>query len=362
MTIENDDTPCYHSNEEYLTDVLVISDARTHPLVHDNLAIRDLQVIAYAGIPLITDEGHVLGSFCVIDHEPRVWTDRELDILRDLAASVMTEIALGTMNERLEAQVRERTRELEAAREAAQETSRLKGEFLATISHEFRTPMTAIIGYTDIVLGTELTDDQRDFLQTVRGSADTLFRVLTDILDLAALSAGEAQLVIGTMMPHTVVAQAVESVRTQAGAKGLVLRTEVAPAVPARLWGDARRLQLVLRHLLDNAVKFTEGGEVLVRATVDAATDARVVLRFAVQDTGIGIAEADRQRLFQLFTQVDGSSTRSYGGTGVGLAMVWRLVELMGGCVGVESVVGQGSTFWFTAPLAVTRPALQKSA
>ncbi len=354
--VSSRETPLSHSFCQHTLTTgapLVISDARDHPLVLDNLAIRDLQVIAYAGIPLVTGEGQVLGSFCVIDHQPRQWTEREIGILRDLAHSVLTEIRLLQSNEQLEAQVLERTRELEVARAAALESSQLKSEFLAAINHEFRTPMTSIMGWTDLVLETELTDEQQEHLQIVRRSADDLFTLLSDILDLAALTVGRPTLVTGDVQPHLLVMEAARRARARAAAKELALRTHVDPAVPRVLRGDVERLRHVLRHLLDNAVKFTDHGEVTVSVTMEEAGKGQVHLRFAVHDTGIGIAEADRRRLFQPFMQGDSSHIRRYRGTGIGLAIVRHLVDLMGGEVELESVVGQGSTFSFTVPLTL---------
>ncbi|HZG68899.1 MAG TPA: ATP-binding protein, partial [Herpetosiphonaceae bacterium] len=213
---------------------------------------------------------------------------------------------------------------------------------------------TSIMGWTDLVLETDLTDDQREHLQIVRRSADDLFTLLSDILDLATLTTGGATLVTGDVLPHLLVAQAADGVRARAAAKELALRTHVDPAVPRVLRGDAERLRHVLRHLLDNAVKFTNHGEVTVNVTKEEAGKGQVHLRFAVHDTGIGITEADWRRLFQPFTQGDSSHSRHYMGAGMGLAIVRHLVDLMGGEVELESVVGQGSTFSFTVPLALT--------
>jgi len=240
--------------------------------------------------------------------------------------------------------------DLVRGREAALDASRLKGEFLATMSHEIRTPMTGILGMNELLMGTALTAEQQDYAGVVRDSSEALLTLLNDILDFSKIEAGKMLLDCEDFAPRLLAERAGNLLVAKAREKRIRLLTDVAPQVPARLHGDSGRLRQVLLNLLGNAVKFTETGEVSLCMTVEAETSAQVTLRFVVKDTGIGLSERARGGLFQPFMQADGSTTRKYGGTGLGLAISKQLVELMGGTIGVDSVEGQGSTFWFIVP------------
>jgi PAS domain S-box-containing protein len=240
----------------------------------------------------------------------------------------------------------------QAATEAAEAASRAKSDFLANMSHEIRTPLNGIVGMVDLLGGTKLNHQQRRYAQLLKTSASSLTSLINDILDFSKIEAGKLELDAADFEPAAVVEDMLEMLGRKAHDKGLHLGCHFAADVPRWACGDSDRLRQVLINLTNNAIKFTEAGRVTVRVTCAESSASGWLLRFEVNDTGIGIPPQRRHRLFRSFSQVDASTTRKYGGTGLGLIISKQLAELMGGEVGVESAVGRGSTFWFTVRLA----------
>jgi signal transduction histidine kinase/ActR/RegA family two-component response regulator len=321
---------------------LIIPDATKDIRFHDNpLVTQKPRLRAYIGIPLKSEDGHCIGSFCVLDSKPRNFTPEQMEVMRSLAVLAERELQNVALSKSL--------KEAREARQEAEDAVKAKSAFLAMMSHEIRTPMNGVLGIADILAGTELTAAQQEYVNLIRMSGNTLLALINDILDFSKIESGRLELEILPLSLKPFLKETLALQVHAAQAKGLTLESEVDPAVPEFFMGDGCRLRQIIINLVGNALKFTKKGGVRVDVGM-AGQENRQQIVFQVKDTGVGIAQENLEKLFQAYGQAEASTSRHYGGTGLGLSISKLLVELMGGTIWVESVPDKGSTFSFAIP------------
>lgn len=308
------------------------------------------------GFPILLGT-QVLGVLEFFSHQIQQPDRRLLEMMSAIGSQI------GQFIERKEAEDALRTyaRDLEAARMRAEEATRAKSEFLAKISHEIRTPMNAMIGMTELALATRITREQREYLSAIQGSADALLALVNDLLDFSKIEARKLQLDHVAFNLRDALEDTMRVMAPRAHQKGIELACHIHPDVPDALVGDPLRLRQIVVNLVGNAIKFTEHGEVVLQVGAESSSNGSAELRFSVSDTGIGIPPEKQAVIFEAFSQADSSTTRRYGGTGLGLTISAQLVELMGGRLSVESRPGGGSTFHFTARFEIQQPGMAKA-
>jgi signal transduction histidine kinase len=332
--------------------VFVVPNATTDPRFADNpLVTGDLHLNFYAGAQLKTPEGFHIGTLCVIDHKPKVLSAEQVEALSAIARQVIGQLELRKNLRALEL----KSQELNEAHIAAQASAQAKGDFLAVMSHEIRTPMNGIIGLTNLLQDSALNCEQREYVDGILHSGRSLMMLINDVLDFSKIEAGKLSLHCTSIFLPDCIKRGLMPLANLAKAKGLQLELKISEEIK-NVWGDPLRITQILINLVGNAIKFSDQGT--IRVSVEKTSSKNY--HFTVEDNGIGIPVEAHCKIFDNFVQADSSTTRRYGGSGLGLSISKLLVELMGGEIGVKSQPSEGATFWFTLPLELAEKSIHK--